>query len=328
MTEVLDHYYLELRNGCYSVVVGNIHYNTMIIGYNKYCPTTRETIWCSKWTCYERLVPIYNPRVVYQSTPQKTYTPYYGAEVPIIPLSMIRKVFDPVERLAGIIADPENRLEETIAGLAEELMITGKYEGIGVTGSTLAGIHNPSVSDIDLVINSWRTGLGIIEAVEEKGLNLEGFSGGRLMEWCRRNAESTGISIYEACKYYRLWRRGLYRGKEYSIIYNDGIYRPMETSEKWITKAPVIIEAYIEGGMEALNYPSIGRASNYKIIKARGKLRGDIEYVISLEALYIPLFYEGGRAIINGLLQYSPETGIYRVMIGVREHRGVVRWIQ
>ena len=78
--------------------MGNKHYNTIIIGYVKYCPTNNNTIWCSKHTCYERIVKIYDPRIIYESTHTRMYIPYYGGVIPVIPIGIIRKIYNPLNR--------------------------------------------------------------------------------------------------------------------------------------------------------------------------------------------------------------------------------------
>ncbi len=327
MHKVLDHYYIKLRNNCYAVATGNIHYRSGIIGYIKYCPTKAKTQWCLSGFCYERLVPIYDPLVVYTSTQTRIYAPYYGSKVPFIPLSMISKIYDPVARVKELLMKPRDPLEADTIGLISELMNTGQVSGIGVTGSLLAGIHNPVKSDIDLVIYDWRTSMGIIESINENSLGVEAFKNNRLREWCKRNAETNNISIEAACKYYRPWRRGVYRGREYSILYNNGVYKPMETMERWDTIGSVRVKAYINGGLEGLNYPSLGLIEEYEIIYSSKPLKTDIEYVLSFEALYIPILYEGGWALIDGLLQYSIDRGTYRIILGVKEYKGSMIWL-
>ncbi len=327
MYRVLDHYYIRLRNNCYAVATGNTHYNSGIIGYVKYCPSSRKTQWCRGGICYERLVPVYDPTVVYASTQTTMYAPYYGSKVPFIPFSMITKIYDPVVRVRELLMKPMDRLETVTIGLISELMSTGCISGIGVTGSLLAGIHNPVKSDIDLVIYDWRTSIGIIESINENSIGVKAFNNYKLREWCRRNAEMNNISIEAACKYYRPWRRGVYNGREYSIIYNSGVYKPMETMEKWDMIGLIKVKAYIGGGLDGLNYPSKGLIDEYRVIQSTKPLKSNIEYVLSFEALYIPLLYEGGWALINGLLQYSWDKDSYRVVLGVKEYKGSMIWL-
>lgn len=318
---ILDHYYLRLCNNCYAVVVGNRHYSSLVIGYVKYCPTNKNTIWRDGFQYYERLVKQYTPSIVYSSTPWRIHAPFYGSTVPCIPASTITGVLDPVKRLQEIISSPRDQLETLAARFSEDLLIHSST--IGVTGSILAGIHNPRVSDIDLVVYGWRESVKLIEAFTEGSAGAKPFTGGRLKEWCRRNSRATGLPEKIVCRYYRVWRRGLFEEREYSIIYINDRYYAMENSPRWRSIGPVVIEAHLSGGLEGLNYPSWTRVDEYRVLTGVMP-KSDIIGVLSFEALYIPILYEGGKARINGLLQVNPDTEEYRVIVGVVEHRGSI----
>ncbi len=319
--KILDHYYLRLRNNCYAVVVGNRHYSSLVIGYVKYCPTSKKTIWYDGLQYYERLVKQYAPSIIYSSTPWRIHAPFYGSNVPCIPASSIVKVLDPEKRLQEIISSPRDLLETLAARFSEKLLAYTNM--LGVTGSILAGIHNHMISDIDLAVYGWRDAVKLIEAFTEGGVDAEPFTSGRLKEWCRRNSRATGLPEKIVCRYYRVWRRGVFEGREYSIIYIDDRYYAMDNSPRWKSIGPVVIEAQLSGGLEGLNYPSWTRIDEYKVLTGITP-KSDIVGVLSFEALYIPVLYEGGKTRINGLLQVNPDTGEYRVIVGVVEHRGSI----
>ncbi len=319
--KILDHYYLRLRNNCYAVVVGNRHYSSLVIGYVKYCPTSKKTIWHDRFQYYDRLVKQYAPSIVYSSTPLRIHAPFYGSNVPCIPASSIVKVLDPVKRLQEIISSPRDLLETHVARFSENLLAYANM--VGVTGSILAGIHNPMISDVDLAIYGWRNAAKLIEAFTEGGVDAEPFTSERLKEWCGRNSRATGLPEKIVCRYYRVWRRGVFEGREYSIIYIDDRYYAMDNSPRWRSIGPVVIEAQLSGGLEGLNYPSWTRIDEYKILTGITP-KSDIVGVLSFEALYVPVLYEGGKTRINGLLQINPDTEEYRVIVGVVEHRGSI----
>jgi len=207
------------------------------------------------------------------------------------------------------------------ASFIEQLYGTGISQGIGITGSLLPRIHNPRYSDLDFIIYDTRETINTIEFIEENPSTFHAFPQGRLNEWVRMNAEMNKIPLESARKLYRRWRRGVYDGREYSILYNNGIYSSILNKPEWKTlgKTKIIVE--IEPSIDGLNYPSIGRISKWNHISGIIP-RGDVSYILSFEALYIPLFFEGGKAQVEGLLQYSKVLDEYRVLVGVKEYLG------
>lgn len=320
---VLDHYYVELNNGCLGVVVGNTHFTGFIIGYIKYCPTNKETIWKKENVYYERIVKIYSPQSVRVSTPTQTYIHCYDSYVPVIYNAEVSKIYDPVVRTRKIEYRVRDELEERVLGIIYFLLHSGVEDGIGVTGSILPGIHNPRHSDIDLVVYGWKNSMDVIEYIEENKSLFKPFRGERLKRWIESNSTATGLPGKSVLKLYRNWRRGIFDGVEYSIIYNDGIYRIGEECTAWKTIGSIVIEAHVGGGLEALNYPSIGRIEEWKHVEGMIP-KSDVVEVVSFNALFTSFLYDGGRGLIKGLLQHDPLRDVYRVLVGGIESPGYI----
>jgi predicted nucleotidyltransferase len=322
---LLDHYYVRLRNNCLGVIVGNMHSLSYYIGYVKYC-LSRNGLWRNSLGSYERVLKKYSARDVYMVTSWRTYIPCYDSIIPIIPSSMISKVYDPLSRSMEIITSPKDQLEETTAELLYLLSRDLGELSIGITGSLLPGIHNPRISDIDLVVYGWRSSLNVIEYIIENKDLFPGFPSGVFEDWIRRNASATGLSFNDVRTLYRRWRRGVFRDKMYSIIFNDGVFRSIDNCDKWRSIGYVVLSADLSGGLEALNYPSKSLLENYRILKTNTpNIRSEIKYVLSFEALYIGQLFDGGRVVINGLLQYNDLEDYYRVVVGVREYNGYIK---
>jgi len=323
---VLDHYIVKLVNGCLGVVVGNMHSHSHLIGYVKYCISDGESIWRDRFHRYRRLVNIYSADKVYDATPWEVYTPCYDQTIPAIPWSKVVSIHDPLERLISIIRSPKDMLEYKVAKLVENIFSSGSFRNIGITGSILAGIHSVEYSDIDLVIYDWRDSVNIIEYIVENPSIFRGFEGDSLRSWGYRVASSTGLSLEDVLKFYRRWRRGFFDDREYSLIYNDGVYRELDNCIRW--RSLGVYEAYVElaGGLDALNYPSTGLVE--KTVYARGvEPRGDPLFIVSFEALYTPALYEGGRFYVRGLLQHNIDRDLYRLIVGVREAKSFIRYV-
>lgn len=324
MRGVLDHFYLKLRNGCFAVSVGNLHYQGFTVGYVKYCPTIKETSWSDGSRFYERLVKTYSPVHVRMHTPWFMYIPQYGSKTPVLPDSEVLEVFDPRLRLEEIVSNVNDAIERDVVEFIESASLnTGIYSSIGVTGSVLVKIHNYVFSDMDFVVYDWRSSLELIDFIESNPCLFNPLSETKIREWCSRVGLTTGLTCRESIKFYRRWRRGLFKGREYSLIYNDGLYRDLSYGDNWCSLGSV--EGYLEldGGLDALNYPSRGVIDKFSYVNGV-EPGSDPDYVLSFEALYVPLLYEGGRCYVKGLLQVN-EYGQYRILVGVVEDKTFMR---
>lgn len=322
---VLDHYYLELLDGSLAVVVGNWHLPCCIIGYVKYKPTTSETQWSGRFTRYERLVKVYKPELVHYYTAWSIYVPYFDTRVPFIPLSKVTRIFNPVQRSRELHSRVEDRLEKlalTIISLIEENTDVTP----GITGSLLPGIHNTELSDVDLVVYGARNGSKVVELVESEQSTFMPLRGELLSEWANQVATVVGLTKGEVLKYYRNWRRGVFDGRMYSIIYSDGVSRCLSTMPRYETVGITRALVRVSGGVEALNYPSIGLVEGYRVIE-KTIPKYDVSSVMSYEALYMTGLYEGGLFDIEGLLQCSEDEGACRILLGSLEYRGAMMWL-
>ncbi len=324
---VLDHYYIETSNGCLGVVVGNWHSQYFIIGYIKYCPSSAALQpWKRGPYYYNRVVKTYSAEQVHASTSWRVIVPFFGSAVPCIPVSLVKRVYCPLDRSLELYSQVKDSLE----GVALELVnAVSLSSGVvpGLTGSLLPGIHNPELSDVDLVVYGARESVEVVESIEANRELFRPFTEERLKDWALRVAQSTGLSTREVLKYYRNWRRGLFRGREYSVIYSDGIYREVLTMPAYESVGIVKMLARISGGLEALNYPSMSRIESYRLVEFRGRIPYEIGYLMSYEAVYIPGLYEGGSFEVDGLVQCSMLEESCRVTLGAVEYRGSLRWL-
>lgn len=316
---VLDHYMLLLRNGCVFVIVGNMHADWFRIGYVKYCETDRESPWGRGLKRYERLVKRYELDEIYGRGQRTLYIPFFDKEVPVALKHEIAEVLDPLRRADEIISRPNDELELLALNALESLSEGGGASGsVGVTGSLLAKIHNPVLSDIDLVVYGPRESLAVVEFVRENPEVFEPFSGQRLSAWCEGVAKRSGVPPKLVLKFYRNWRRGLFGGRDYSIIYSNGIYADILTAPAYRSVQRVKAEATLAGGIEALNYPSVTRVEGLRLIEG-AEPPFPVEEIMSFESLYIPGLFEGGRYLVEGLLQCSQALETCRIVLGIAE---------
>ena len=323
---LLDHYYVELGDGSLAVITGNAHFCYGFIGYVKYTPTSRATLWSRNGVFYERVVKKYTPREVHEHAERRIYVPYFDFAVPYIPLHAIKRIYDPLERARELYS----RIRDPLEALTLELIsVISVNTGVlaGVTGSLLPSIHNAELSDIDLVVYGARESVKIVEFIESNKSVFKPFTGSKLRVWSENVAATTGLPPREVIKFYRNWRRGVYANREYSIIYNDGVYRELALLPSFKTLGAVHLLVEVAGGLEALNYPSTSRVINYRVLYSEAQtIPFDVTSITSYEALYTPGLYEGGFFEVRGVLQCSNKLGECRVLAGVLEERSFMRY--
>jgi len=326
--QVLDHYYVELVDGSLGVVVGNNHANSFLVGYVKYRPTSKQTLWRSgSGVFYERVVKTYTPASVWESTTWRLYIPHYDYVSPVIPLSLVTKIHNPTDRSIEVISRVQDELEVAAQRFIHTVLEnTGVIPGI--TGSLLPKIHNPSTSDLDFVVYGPRESIEVVEFISENKDVFKPFNGGRISEWSSRVVEVTGLSRRDVERFYRNWRRGLFGGKEYSVIYSDAICEDIMLKPAYKTLGVARIVAEVEGGVRGLNYPSTSKVITYKVVSSTATPRYDIAEAVSFEALYIPGLFEGGLFEIEGLLQCSDVVESCRLLIGARESRTYMKYYE
>lgn len=78
-----------------------------------YQPTERVTPWSRSGVFYERVVKKCTPREVHEHTKWCLYVLRFDSTVPYIPLSTIRRVYDPVKRVAELYYKTRGVLENS-----------------------------------------------------------------------------------------------------------------------------------------------------------------------------------------------------------------------
>ncbi len=320
---ILDHFILVGKGGELYVAVGNMHPPGLYIGYLKYVPVNEETPWCNSAWCYSRVLPRYGPAEVRRRV-ELLSDPCYDTLLPVVRASTIARVLVPWQRLREILVSPRDVLEEDVAAAAGELMPAANIPPthIGVTGSILAGIHNPRISDIDLVVYGVREAQGVAEALREGAVDgLKPFPREKLLAWVKRLAETYPLEPGIIARLYSPIRRGITRsGHEYSIQYNTGIPRVYGACTRCVTRGVVRIRGDIEPGPWTLNYPSIASLRNIHAINGEAPREATL---VSFDALYTATIHRGGTHVVEGLLQECID-GTSRIIVGGVEHPGYI----
>ena len=324
---ILDHYYLELRDGSLAVVTGNWHTGYCVIGYVKYIPASKPSIWSRNNVFYERLVKQYNAELVHKYTTWKIYIPFFDSPIPCIPIQEIRIILNPLRRTMELLSRIKDNLEKRALDVILDIDNNVNVL-LGITGSILPGIHSVEYSDMDFIIYGLHNSEKTIEYIRENIETYKSFTGERLENWIKNTALSTRLSKKDVLRFYRNWRRGIYQDREYSFIYNNGIYGDILLMPGYKNMGVVKAVLEVNGGLEALNYPSKSLVSRYKIIESQFDIPYDIDHVLSYEALYVTGLYEGGLFEVKGLLQCSSSVESCRIILGVVEYRGYMKYYE
>ncbi|MEM2606995.1 MAG: hypothetical protein QW101_08105, partial [Ignisphaera sp.] len=160
-----DRDFIETIEGMIFCVIGNVHPKNSVVAYLKYVPYAESSIrvkWSRDGVMYGRVLPFYSAigvqsviEYLKRNYPHYVvYDEYRNIELIEVEKRWIKKHYRPEERLNEILNEPKDSLEqmakELVTKLSEESGVSLKY--FGITGSILLNIHNPSISDIDIVV--------------------------------------------------------------------------------------------------------------------------------------------------------------------------------
>ncbi len=183
------------KRGIYQAI-GYSHPPGNVIAFLKYVPN-------GKWRGFRRLIKRYAVDEFLAYT-KKVFDPAFNATVPIVSISEIIKSPEPWTRAKEIIHRPRDRLEEAFTHLYS--LIDAE---VGVLGSMLLGIHNPSFSDVDVAIIEPKDPFYVWEQIERMPF---GVMVNELEETASRYNLPPRLIASKA-------RRGIFRGIPYSITF-------------------------------------------------------------------------------------------------------------
>ncbi len=327
----LDHDHLEDSTGKIYIVVGNTHPPGAVIAYLKYLPTSSTTPWCRGGRCYERVVKRYGVDSVLRAISglqEELYDPALGVTMPVVRLKDITAVYRPRDRLWEILRRPADPVEVDTAMAFERIRAcSGVHpDSVGVDGSIAVGIHNPSVSDVDLVVYGCREALEVVESArgsfEEAPPEVEAERLVRMAEVYRLPPE---VLRAISPPYKRLYMRD--RKREVNVMFASdapGRYGERILVPTALVEAELAVEP---GGCESLFYPGAARVSRVLDLRVLGSLRRvDVEpsrvsRVVTYESLYSYALYRGGELRVRGVLSVETPSGDLVITIGTREIR-------
>lgn len=334
-----DREFIESKEGLIFCVVGYVHPRDRVIAYLKYLPSS-EGKWSSGSTNYNRAMKYYSASEVVKNIYwlEKHYRQYifnskiFGFKMSAVPRRYILKHHIPQEGLEEIRKrGPQDPLEQKALDLVDLLSERSRTPKcfFGITGSILLGIHNPSFSDIDLIVYGREQSAKVREALlslyEEGSSDLKRLQGVLLEKWCQEKAEAYPVSISEAAAIYaRKWNYALYRGTAFSIHPTrlDQEVRFKYGLERFRSLGFARIKAKVKTVVEDLYSPYIYELTDVEV--EEGTPSRSIYEVVSYEGFY-GVLKEGERVAAYGKVEEVQSTAgrhHLRMLIGSPEAGG------
>lgn len=328
-----DRDFLETVEGLLFCVVDYLHPPGKYTAYLKYSPAEAGR-WHRDGTAYHRELAYYHAHQVgltldYLREHYSTYVsfcPVRDMQFSLIPHDCVAAYYCPEERLAAVVQDPADALEEEVAELAEALVAaTGlPLASFGLTGSILLGIHDPAFSDIDLTVYGRSAvarlrsvlagpgipGVGPVAADFEQAWRPEivahhGLTGGQV-DWLVT----------------RRWNFASYRGRRYLSLhpvradaeigerYGDHSYRDAGVCR---------LSAVVRSAVDAIFLPAIYEVQDVQIWEGPAVA---VSQVVAYEGLFCQVADPGQVIEARGKLERIDDGPSHRLVIGSSHRHG------
>lgn len=236
------------------------------------------------------------------------FCPFRGKDVISAPLSSIKKVFVPKERLRFLT---ELKRKDSLQKMTLDFinLLSGEsgiaIEDFGVHGSVALGMHTPK-SDIDIVVYGSRN-FRMLEMTINKLVEA------RTLSYVFNN---------------RLDAARRFKGRFLNKIFMyNAIRRPEEVNSKYgefkyLPLAPVKFQCTVKNDDEAMFRPAIYKIEDYKHVDSVSTLPKDEfpEFVVSMIGCYRNVAKKGDKIRVSGMLERAEnvETGevFHQVVVG------------
>ena len=329
-----DRDFIETQEGLLFCVVGYLHPPDKYTAYLKYSPAP-EGRWRRKGRAYRRELAYYHAHQVGQTLDHlQQHYPDYVHYCPVrnmlfsmVPRDRVKTYYRPEERLAQIIAGPNDSLEEEVAGLIEAIRgSTGiSPANLGVTGSILLGIHDPSFSDIDLIVYGGEKASLLRAVLADTGIpGISPLDEAYLDVWCQEVMEHFGLTYREvrwlASRrwYFAYSGQGRYllslhptrSDAEIQEEYGDHRYRDVGMAR---------LQAVISEAAESIFLPAIYGIERVRIVEGPAV---EVVEICSYEGLFSQAADVGQKVEARGKLEEVDGGPVHRLVIGSSRRAG------
>jgi hypothetical protein len=320
-----DRDFVETVEGLFFCVVGYVHPPDRYTAYLKYTPASAGK-WARGQVAYRRELPYYHVRHVRQTLewlevehPRYVWTdPTTGLRFSHVPTDAVARYYVPERRLAEIVAGPADALERETRDLATLLAGASglPIDAFGVSGSILLGLHNPSFSDIDLLVygaDSAQRLRAVIDDLATEGLTP--LPEERRAQWRADTAVRFGLDAQAVADLdARRWHYRLFRGR-YVSLHPTRAAREIRESygdRRYVSLGRAIVEARVTDAAESMFLPAVYRVGDVRWLEGEP---GRLEEVVAFEGLYCNAAERGERILVTGHLE-AERAGGRRLVVG------------
>jgi len=202
-------------------------------------------------------------------------------------------------------------------------------ESFGVTGSVLARIHDPTFSDIDLVVYGFDNALRVRGCLQNHKKSSTGgiqrLTGASQEKWISERLRSTPLIRQNAIALLgRKWNIGLFERTEFSIhaVHTEAEVRERYGDERYFPLGIVEVTAKIAESGESLFMPAVYLVESTRL---KGNLSAyTVDQIVSFEGLYADIAGKGETVFCRGKLERVESTSRvrHRIVVGSPEAQG------
>jgi hypothetical protein len=314
-------------------VTGYLHPPDRYTGFLKYSPAPAGR-WRKGTVAYRREIAYYHAqnvgqtiRYLEQSYPQYVHDcPVRGIRFSMVPQQHIAHYYVPQARLQALIDDPHDRLEGEAAELAWEIATCAgvRSQDLGVTGSILIGLHNPELSDINLLVYGAENARAVRAAlrggrsprIHRLGRDLIERWVGEMVQWFPLTVEEARYNVS------RRWNYGLFGTRFFGIhptrsdaeiheCYGDHVYRGAGGAR---------IRAIVSGTEEALFQPAVYQVAEVQVLEG-DPAAAAVRQIVCYEGRYRDVAGDGQQIEAYGKLE-RVDGAPRRLVIGTTQLQG------
>ena len=335
-----DRDFLQTQEGFFFCVVGAVHPLDRVISYIKYLPSD-SGVWGNKKQQFNRILKNYTIsnlletfQYLEKNHPQYLFkSPVDNITVTAVPCECIKQHLMPEKKLeqlrnSGDLDSLQKKLLRFTNYLQEISGIT--QTAFGITGSILLDIHQPSFSDLDVIVygtkNSWKLKQALISQ-QGPDSPIKRLQDKALDEWCIKKTQQYPMNKQDALNLYnRKWNLGYFEETYVSI---HPAKKQSEITEKYGSKTyqpigQVTIKAVVSDSVDSLFLPAVYKVTDVTFLE--NEHSANISEVVTYEGLYSSLAETGEKIQVKGKLEKVIEKQInkqsYRVVVGSPEGKG------
>ena len=334
-----DRDYIITPEGFIFTVIGNLHPADRVIAYLKYVPDERGK-WGVGRSRYRRALEHYNvPSVMDSMRFLREKAPQYvfestvdGISLPAVPKDRIVKHFCPEVRLLELRSaqnrdELESRALRLIALISEKAGVP--IDSLGLTGSILAGIHDPAFSDIDLVVYGFDNALRVKTTLQmmkdSSSAAIRRLAGASQEKWIDERLKSTPLTRRDVIALFeRKWNIGQFGETAFSIhaVHLETEIGSRYGDERYVPLGIVDAIGMVMDATESLFMPAVYRVASTKLTGIFSSFA--VNQIVSFEGLYSDIARESETISCRGKLERveSPSGLEHRIVVGSPEAAG------